>query len=139
MYSEEHNSFNNSAKTNLILRYRKVVNLNSCLNRPLRRSEVQISGSTKGVSVLTMPKTIFFYKVTHRWFQIKVCPKGSRSRVTSLMNSWQSPPIEHFRTCLNLEPNLNHYFIFSPLSAYALENSLDLRVVTGVYNVSRGA
>lgn len=120
-------------KTNLILRYRKV-SLNSYLNRPLRRSEVQISGTT-GVSVPTMP---FSPTRRHTDGSKSVCPKGSRSRVTSLMNSWQCTPTEHFRLCLNLEPNLNHYFIFSPLSAYALESRLDLRAVTGVYNVSRG-
>lgn len=40
------------------------------------------------------------------------------------------------RLCLNLVSNLNHYFIFSYLSAYALERKLGIGAVKGFYSFS---
>lgn len=53
MYSENHSSFNNSAKK-LIIRYMKVA-ISLCLKSPPhRKSVVQISGTKEGVSLPTM-------------------------------------------------------------------------------------
>lgn len=57
-----------------------------------------------------MPLTIFSYKFTYRWFQIKVCPEESRSRVTSVIfqrTPWQWTHTKHStmsKSCIKFEP-----------------------------------
>lgn len=89
---------------------------------PLGEIEVQINGTKEGIELLTVLLRMFSYKPIYRWFQIKVCPKESRSRETGLIfqqTPWQWPYTKHIRLGLNLVSNLKPHFI----SALSLHGS----------------